>query len=68
MKVKEVIKKLKKYDKEKDVYFMSESSKADEDITLAHKIHGIDQRTIIHDHYEMEEITVVILLNINDKP
>ena len=61
MKVKQLIKELSKYDKNKEVFFMEEHP--DDDITIADEIHKVEQRTLTRDEFEISEFVAVILLH-----
>jgi len=61
MKVKELINQLKRYDPEKEVYFMKE--RPNDDIIQADEIHEIEQRILTRNDFESSEFTAIILLH-----
>ena len=61
MKVKELIKKLSKYDGQKEVFFMKEHT--NDDLTYADEVHKVQQRTLTRNDYEDSEFAAVVLLH-----
>ena len=61
MKVKELIRKLQKYDPDKEVLLMREHKNAD--ITFADEINKVQQKTLSRDAFEYMEFEAIVLIH-----